>query len=487
MDGARDVAAGRGGGEPERAQHAGGARAEHARDAAARRASASACSGPAPPKGISAKPRGSMPRSTVISRSAPSISASATRTMPSAQASGSRPSSAARRPTARSAADAVERHAAGQRRVVEQAAEQQVGVGDGRRPAVSCRGARSRPVPGRRRRTAGPTRRAPPGSRQAIEPPPAPTVWMSSAGAPAAARRSCVRRSRRTCRALDHAHVAGGAAHVEAQHVCSLGQFGQQQRAADAAGGPGEDGERGVGAGSPDVGEPAGGLHDLRLGQRRARRASLGQAGEVGAEQRRQRGVEHGGGGALVLAEGAHQVAGERHVDAGQPLGQQRAEQQLVRGVGVGVKQRHGHRLRLGLAQRGRRASRARPGHRAPAAGRPALMRSARGEAQLARHQRRGGGARRARTGGRGLAGELDHVGEARRGDQRGARHRSLQQRVGGDGHAVGEALDLLRRGAGAREHQLDRREHAARLLGGRGGDLGGVDGAVGGRAAPRR
>ena len=45
-----------------------------------------------------------------------------------------------------------------------------------RRPSRSTRGRARRP-PKR-----GPTRSAPPASRQAIEPPPAPTVWMSSAG-----------------------------------------------------------------------------------------------------------------------------------------------------------------------------------------------------------------------------------------------------------------------------------------------------------------
>ena len=58
-------------------------------------AMAAACSGPAPPKASSACVRGSIPRCTVTTLSAPTISALATRMIPSAQAIGSSPSSAA--------------------------------------------------------------------------------------------------------------------------------------------------------------------------------------------------------------------------------------------------------------------------------------------------------------------------------------------------------------------------------------------------------
>ncbi len=78
--------------------------------------------------------------------------------------------------------------------------------------------------------------------------------------------------------------------------------------AADAAGGPGEHGQGGVRGGACDVGEPAGGLHDLRLGEVLLARG-VGEPAQIGLEQRRERGVERGRGGALVLAEGADELA----------------------------------------------------------------------------------------------------------------------------------------------------------------------------------
>ena len=77
------------------------------------------------------------------------------------------------------------------------------------------------------------------------------------------------------------------------------------------------------------------------------------------------------------------------------------------------------------------------------------------------------------------LAGELDHVGEAGRGEQRGACGAPLQQRVGGHRHAMREVLDVLRACAGQREHRPHRLEHRQGLRGGRRGNLGCVDGRV--------
>src|SRR5260221_638468 len=64
---------------------------------------AAACIGPAPPNGSRAKPRGAIPRSTVTTRSALTISWLATRTTPAAASSGSGPSQLAPEPTARPA------------------------------------------------------------------------------------------------------------------------------------------------------------------------------------------------------------------------------------------------------------------------------------------------------------------------------------------------------------------------------------------------
>ena len=159
----------------------------------------------------------------------------------------------------------------------------------------------------------------------------------------------------------------------------------------------------------------------------------------------------------------------------GQQLADELAEHALVPRVCVGVQQRDrngfgprggdlAHELSCGvgveLAQE--------------AVGRHAL---ARAKAQLGGHERgrlRVAQAVQVRTR---LAAELDHVGEAVGGDQRGARRRALQQRVGRDGHAVREAAHVLGLGAGAREHERDGLQHAFGLATGRRGDLGGVNG----------
>ncbi len=139
----------------------------------------------------------------------------------------------------------------------------------------------------------------------------------------------------------------------------------------------------------------------------------------------------------------------------------------------VGVEQRHGDRLRAGerdlLHERARAGAIERP---LGSLGAGAL---GRGEAKLRGHERRWAGGAQVVELGAVLARELDHVGEALCGDQGGAGGAILEQRVRGDGHAVGEALDHPRLRAGAREHQADRVEHADRLLGWGGGDLGGV------------
>ena len=113
---------------------------------------------------------------------------------------------------------AVERQPAGERRVLEQAAEQEVGVGHRR---LAARRGRSRPAPGSAPAEAGPTRSAPPASRQAIEPPPAPTVWMSSAGSASGRPAIVALGGLGHLPAVDQADVAGGPAHVEAEHVAA--------------------------------------------------------------------------------------------------------------------------------------------------------------------------------------------------------------------------------------------------------------------------
>ena len=116
----------------------------------ARRRSRPACSPPAPPKHSSAYPRGSIPRCTVTTRSARSISALATRTIPSAHSASDSPSSSASAPIARCAASRSSwtPPASGASGPDTQAR------GWRRSPSARCRRGRSRPVLDRRPPTA---------------------------------------------------------------------------------------------------------------------------------------------------------------------------------------------------------------------------------------------------------------------------------------------------------------------------------------------
>ena len=179
-----------------------------------RSATARACSGPAPPNAISAKSRGSRPRSTAISRIAFAMFSSAVRTRGQRRGLGraGRARRRARRRRSR-AALGVERHRAAEEVVRVEPAEHQVGVGQ---RSARCRPCRRRPGPARPRRSAA--RRA--------------------AGRPCRSRRSSRRRRRSCCTAtqgmltgmpnatwnslayccspLEHeADVAARAAHVE--------------------------------------------------------------------------------------------------------------------------------------------------------------------------------------------------------------------------------------------------------------------------------
>src|SRR5439155_1360087 len=66
------------------------------------------------------------------------------------------------------------------------------------------------------------------------------------------------------------------------------------------------------------------------------------------------------------------------------------------------------------------------------------------------------------------LAAERDEVREAGGGDERGAGHLALEERVGGHRHAVREGLDVGRVAVRALERRAHRGHHAARLVAGR-------------------
>ena len=154
-----------------------------------RRATSVTCRPAAPPKATSVKPRGSTPRRTDTSWMPSAMFVLTTRAMPSAACSSCRARAPALRPRARRLH--VEPDAAAEEVGRVEEAEHEVGVGDGgRRAALAVAGgAGSAPA------LSGPTRRMPPASTRAMEPPPAPSVWMSSVGSatwrcPTSSRRS---------------------------------------------------------------------------------------------------------------------------------------------------------------------------------------------------------------------------------------------------------------------------------------------------------
>ncbi len=227
------------------------------------------------------------------------------------------------------------------------------------------------------------------------------------------------------------------------------------------------------------VGEAARGLHDLRLAQ--AQRARLRREPVAGRRRAAARARRRARSWPCARTRGRcprarrRATRGRRAASSASRL----AEQPLVRGVGVGVQQRHRDRLRARARRAPRTSARAAA---ASSAQQRAVWAHALGrrEAQLRGHERRGRRPAQAVQVRAVLAAELDHVGEARRGEQRGARRAALQQRVRGDRHAVREALDVLaparRR---ARAPRAPPRARPLDSLGRRGGDLGGVDGAV--------
>ena len=224
------------------------------------------------------------------------------------------------------------------------------------------------------------------------------------------------------------------------------GRAGHVRRAGGAAGRTRQHRPRGVPGGRRQFDQAAVGLHDRRLGEPQLV-AALEQPPQVTGQQRRQRRVDLGRGRALVLTKGADDLVRQRHVDAGQRVGDRVADPALVLGVAVGVQQRHRDRLGLGLAQRLDQLAQRLVGQLQQRAVRGHPLGDA--EPPVGRRQRRGPGGTQPVELGPGLATELDQVGEAVGRDERGPGARALEQRVGGDRHPVRELADLIGAGAG--------------------------------------
>ncbi len=149
----------------------------------------------------------------------------------------------------------------------------------------------------------------------------------------------------------------------------------------------------------------------------------------------------------------------------------------LVGGIEMGEEQTDRHRLGAALAQRCRQSLRLALAKWLDDAVRPDPLGGL--EAQLRPDQRRRLRRAEAVEIGAVLAGDLEQVGEATGRDQRRAGAAFLQQRVGADGHPVGEDLDRAGLGAGPGQHLAHRRHHSLGLGAGGGRDLGAVDGAL--------
>ena len=239
--GARGVTAGSGGGEAERAEHAGGARAEHALDPQLG-GHRGRVQGPGTAEWH--QHEGARIEPALDRHEAQGAEHLGLGHAHDALGAGER----VHLELARERADrglgrrAVERQLTRQRRIGEQAAEQQVGVGDrGLAPAAPVAGGAGHGAGGR-----GPDAQRAAG------------VAPSDRASAGADRVDVERRQRQRppgdgalgglgdLAARDHAYVARGPAHVEAQHVGLAGELGQQQRRSGAACGTGEHGEGGV-------------------------------------------------------------------------------------------------------------------------------------------------------------------------------------------------------------------------------------------------
>ena len=243
----------------------------------------------------------------------------------------------------------------------------------------------------------------------------------------------------------DHADVEGRAAHVHRQDVARAHGVADVERTGGRRCRPGAD----------EVDDPRDAVVD-RLDQpvrehhqQVAREALLGQARHEGAQvaldDRAAVGRDDRGREALVLAPYRQDLVRGRDVRVGQHLAGDLAGAPLVGRVGVGVQEADDHRLhalrlealgggtRLGLVERGQRLARVeRPFGRL--------------QAQMPRHQRLVG--RHEHVVHRGAhvleaAPDLDDVAEAARRDHPGPGAVAVDERVGGEGRAVDDALDL--------------------------------------------
>jgi len=236
--------------------------------------------------------------------------------------------------------------------------------------------------------------------------------------------------------AVDVAHLGGGATHIKRQHALDAA-LGRHRR--------GKAGATGRARLHQTHRETRGGGHRGQATRRQHQEQrtpkteclQLGlQAAQVAGHDGLHIGIGGGGGEALVLAHLGRHLAGQRHCHPRQRLAQQGGSALLMRCVDIAVQKGHRDALhRFGPAECGGLAHGGlvqRQQYRA--IGRDAL---AHRQAQTPRHQRRGFVHRDVVLVEAAFGAHLQHVAETFGGEQRGAGTAALDQRVGGQRGAM--------------------------------------------------
>ncbi len=238
---------------------------------------------------------------------------------------------------------------------------------------------------------------------------------------------------------LDPADVGGGSAHIETDHPVVPEGLTQRRRGNYPTRRAGQQRRRRQSPGSINVHQSARGSHHQDVRRQPGRRRPVDQACQVGGQHRSQVGVENRGRGALELAQFSDHLTGERHGHTGKRLLEDVAHQLLVRRIGETVEQRNSNCVGAGGRHRIRQFIEAGGWHlertveRRPFTHPESIRRRNQGGRTIGERvvQRRSV-----------LPADLDHVGEARGGDQRRARPLPLEQSIGGHRGAVQQRVD---------------------------------------------
>ena len=459
-------------------------------------ASAAACSGPAPPNAASVNSRGSWPRCTETILSASAMAWLTTSITAAAAVRASMPSGSARRLRDRGfGRGVVDRQVAAQQRALVEVAEQQVAVGDGGLGAAAAVADRARIGAGALRPDAQRAGAIDPGDRAAaggdlgqVDHRHADRMAGAVHPAVAAGAAADLVLGRRLVLAVaDQARLGGGAAHVEGEEIAAAGLPRHQRRGDDAGRRARLHGHGRHGDGLAGFEDAAVGAHHVEARQALGARRLL-QALQIRREDRADVGADGRGAGALELLDlgqhlarrdrparrqarragarrGCASCSGLRKLNSSETAtaSTRAAFSAAISGVDLGLGQRRDDR----------------------AVGADALGDL---EAAVARNERRRRVLEQVVEVGAGRAAQLQHVAEAARGDERGARALLLEDGVGDDGGGMRQQADVGGGHAVALHGGLQRGEHALGQVARRGRHLGDADARRSRRrSAPRR